>query len=40
VQPEHALPGTELDIQVLGESHRAVIVNDSPFDPDNSRLRG
>ncbi|WP_158815715.1 FAD-dependent oxidoreductase [Methylocapsa sp. S129] len=40
VLPEHAQAGTELDIQVLGETRRAVIVDDSPFDPDNARLRG
>jgi dimethylglycine dehydrogenase len=40
VQPEHAQPGTELDIQVLGETRRAVIIGDSPFDAENARLRG
>lgn len=40
VRPEFAKSGTELDIQVLGERHRAVIVNDSPFDPNNVRLKG
>jgi dimethylglycine dehydrogenase len=40
VQPELAQLGTELDIQVLGEIRRATIVEDSPFDPDNARLRG
>jgi dimethylglycine dehydrogenase len=40
VQPEYAEPGTELDIQVLGETRRAVIIADSPFDPDNATLRG
>jgi dimethylglycine dehydrogenase len=40
VQPEHAEPGTELDIQVLGETRRAVIIADSPFDPANATLRG
>jgi dimethylglycine dehydrogenase len=40
VQPEHAAIGTELDVQVLGETYRAVIVGDSPFDAENARLRG
>jgi dimethylglycine dehydrogenase len=40
VQPEHAALGTELDIRVLGETRRAVIIGDSPFDPENVRLRG
>jgi dimethylglycine dehydrogenase len=40
VKPELATVGTELDIQVLGEKRRAIIVEDSPFDPENARLRG
>ncbi|MGD0721261.1 MAG: FAD-dependent oxidoreductase [Roseiarcus sp.] len=40
VRPDHAAPGTELEIRVLGEPRRATIVGDSPFDPDNARLRG
>jgi dimethylglycine dehydrogenase len=40
VLPDHAAPGTELEIRVLGEPRRATIVGDSPFDPDNARLRG
>jgi dimethylglycine dehydrogenase len=40
VLPDHAAPGTELEIRVLGEPRRATIVGDSPFDPDNVRLRG
>jgi dimethylglycine dehydrogenase len=40
VKPELASVGTELDIQVLGEKRRAIIVEDGPFDPENARLRG
>jgi dimethylglycine dehydrogenase len=40
VRPEFAAPGTDLDIQVLGERRRAIVVGESPFDPDNMRLRG
>jgi dimethylglycine dehydrogenase len=40
VQPDHAEIGTELEIQVLGEARRATIIGESPFDPDNARLRG
>ena len=39
VHPDHAAVGTELDIQILGERQRALIVPESPFDPDNLRLR-
>jgi dimethylglycine dehydrogenase len=40
VRPDCAAPGTELDVQVLGEARRAVVIADSPFDPGNARLRG
>jgi dimethylglycine dehydrogenase len=39
VAPEHAAVGTELEITILGETRRAVIIPDSPFDPDNNALR-
>jgi dimethylglycine dehydrogenase len=40
VRPEHAAIGSELEIQVLGEKKRAVVIGDSPYDPENARLRG
>jgi dimethylglycine dehydrogenase len=39
VQPEFAETGTELDVSILGERHRAVVIAESPFDPRNQRLR-
>ncbi len=39
VRPEFSLPGTELEIEILGRTCAAVVVPDSPFDPDNERLR-
>lgn len=39
IQPDHAHIGTELEIAILGTMHRAVIIPDSPFDPDNNALR-
>ena len=39
VAPEYATPGTELEINILGVSHRALVIPDSPFDPDNQALR-
>ena len=39
VAPEHSAIGTELDVSILGERHRAVVVEESPFDPANERLR-
>ena len=40
VQPEYAKPGTELEITILGDVRRAIVVSESPFDPENIRLRG
>ncbi len=39
VGPEHTALGTELEITILGQSHRAVVIPDSPFDPENLALR-
>jgi len=39
VGPEHAAVGTELEISILGTTHRAAVIADSPFDPDNNALR-
>ena len=39
LRPEHAEPGTELDIQILGERRRAIVIEESPYDPANQRLR-
>jgi dimethylglycine dehydrogenase len=39
VGPEHGAVGTDLEITILGTTHRAVIIADSPFDPENNALR-
>jgi dimethylglycine dehydrogenase len=39
VAPEFAEIGRELDVSILGERHRAIVVEESPFDPNNARLR-
>jgi len=39
VAPEHATPGTRLEIVILGKAHGAVVIPDSPFDPENLALR-
>ncbi len=39
VRPELAEAGTELAIDILGKTYTAVVVPDSPFDPENERLR-
>ena len=39
VQPGLAEPGTELEIEILGKNYPAKVIADSPFDPNNERLR-
>jgi len=35
-----AVPGTEIEVEIFGDKHRAVVQEDKPlFDPDNERLR-
>lgn len=40
VRPDLAAVGTELEIAILGDRRKAVIIPDSPFDPENNALRG
>jgi dimethylglycine dehydrogenase len=39
VRPDHAEPGRELAIKMLGRLYPARVVEESPYDPDNARLR-
>ncbi|HEY9058711.1 MAG TPA: FAD-dependent oxidoreductase [Aurantimonas sp.] len=39
LKPEQASEGTRLQIKILGALHDATVVGESPFDPDNERLR-
>ncbi len=39
VKPEFACVGDALEIRILGEMHRAIVVPDSPYDPKNAGLR-
>jgi len=39
VRPDSAAPGTALSLDILGKRHDAVVVEESPYDPDNVRLR-
>jgi dimethylglycine dehydrogenase len=40
VYPEFSQVGGEVDVRILGETHRAVVIPDSPYDPANKALRG
>jgi dimethylglycine dehydrogenase len=39
VDPALGDPGTELEIVILGDRYRATVIEESPFDPKNERLR-
>lgn len=39
VRPDLAVPGTELLIDILDQRLRATVVEDSPYDPKNEKLR-
>ena len=39
VKPELAEPGTEIEIEILGKNYPATVVQESPFDPKQERLR-
>jgi dimethylglycine dehydrogenase len=39
VRPDLATPGTELEIEILGRNYAATVVPESPFDPQQERLR-
>jgi dimethylglycine dehydrogenase len=39
VRPEHAAVGTELEMTILGDRYRVTVIPESPYDPDNLRLK-
>ncbi|HEM46508.1 MAG TPA: FAD-dependent oxidoreductase, partial [Alphaproteobacteria bacterium] len=39
VIPELATPGATLEVDILGTMHGATVIGDSPYDPENARLR-
>jgi dimethylglycine dehydrogenase len=39
VDSAHTEPGTKLDIVILGERMGCKVIPDSPWDPENERLR-
>jgi dimethylglycine dehydrogenase len=40
VRPEVGEIGQELTVQILGERYPATVIGESPYDPENKRLRG
>jgi dimethylglycine dehydrogenase len=39
LRPEHSQPGTELEMTILGTRHRVTVIPESPYDPENHRLK-
>ncbi len=39
VQPAHSKLGTELEIKILGKMFKTTVIAESPYDPDNLKLR-
>jgi dimethylglycine dehydrogenase len=39
VRPDLAVAGTKLTVVILGTPHEATVIGESPFDPENARLR-
>jgi len=39
VKKDLTLIGTELEIEILGEKYKSVVIEESPFDPANESLR-
>ena len=39
VKPEFSAAGTELEIKILGKMLKAVVIPESPYDPENNALR-
>ena len=40
LKPEFSNAGDEVELRILGETRRAVVVADSPYDPQNAALKG
>ena len=39
MRPDLAEEGNEFEIDILGKLHPAKIIEESPYDPDNEKLR-
>ncbi|MBK7472809.1 MAG: hypothetical protein IPI73_21525 [Betaproteobacteria bacterium] len=39
VAPRYADIGARMEIEILGERKQAIVLQESPFDPENRRLR-
>jgi dimethylglycine dehydrogenase len=39
VRPDLAAEGTEFEMDILGTRHKVTVIPESPYDPNNKRLR-
>ena len=39
ISPEFNKPGNELEIDILGNKHSCIILEESPYDPENKKIR-
>lgn len=39
LQPSLADEGTELEMDILGTKHKVTVIEESPYDPENAKLR-
>ena len=39
VEPEFSEIGTELEMDILDKKHKVVVIEDSPYDPTNEKIR-
>ena len=39
VKPEFSNIGTELQMDILDKKHKVVVIEDSPYDPQNEKIR-
>ena len=39
IKPEFNKEGTQLEINILGENYSCIVVNESPYDPENIKIK-
>ena len=39
VNPKFSEVGTKLEMDILGTMHKVTVINESPYDPENNKLR-
>jgi dimethylglycine dehydrogenase len=39
VSPEFGDAGREIEVKILGDNYGATVIQESPFDPENARIR-